>query len=227
MSGQAPTGTPNGGAPAVDPAATPAPATPAPAAPAAPAPATPAPATPATPPVDPLKIEPPAAPTEPQALLEFDAITAEWTEKGELSEDTLKTIEAKGIPRAYVDVYMAGLASLQQQAASSVYSVAGGEGNYKAMVGWATANLSAAEIEAYNNAMTGSNETRALAAQGLFAKFSAANGSEGQTLSGTTTGSTPSYASWDEVKTAMKDKRYGKDRSYTAEVQAKLKVSKL
>lgn len=227
MSEPTPNGTPNGGVAPLAAAAA-APSTP-PVTPPATPPVTPpanAPAT--TPPVDPLQITPPATmPATSEPLLPFDDLTTEWATKGELSEDTIKTIEAKGIPRNYVDVYLAGLAAIQQQTATQVFSVTGGEDNYKAMVGWATANLPPAEIEAYNNAMSNNDASRNLAVQGLFAKFAAANGSEGVTVQGTTTSTAPSYASWNEVKNAMKDKRYGKDRSYTAEVQNKLKNSTL
>lgn len=223
MTGTAPAGTPNPGAPAAAPVTPPADPNAQPTTTPTDPPAT----TPADPAVDPLKVTPPATPTEPEPLLQFDAITTEWQEKGELSDDTLKAIEAKGIPRAYVDVYMAGLQAIQQQATNQVYSVTGGEDRYKAMMGWASANLSAAEIEAYNDAMSSNDASRNLAVQGLYAKFQANAGTEGVTVQGSTTSTAPAYQNWDEVKTAMKDKRYGKDRSYTAEVQNKLKNSKL
>lgn len=177
--------------------------------------------------VNPLKIAPVVEPIEAQPLLAFDDITSEFTEKGQLSDETLVAIESAGIPRAYVEVYLAGLASLQQQANTAAFAVTGGEENYKAMLGWAQASLTDAEVNAFNQAVGMNNETRNLAVQGLYAKFGAANGSEGATLQGNLSSTAASYANWGDVKEAMKDKRYGKDKSYTQVVQNTLKNSKL
>jgi hypothetical protein len=179
-----------------------------------------------TPPADPLKIDnaPPAEPTKPEPI-SFDKYAEHYSSNGNLADEHFAELEAKGIPRNVVDTYLNGLKAQSQLTAQTVYSMVGGQEQYAAMTAWAKANLSAEEVNAYNNAVSnGDDGQRKMAIAGLQARYNGTR--EGDLLSGKgTTHSVAGFASWGDVQTAMRDKRYGKDASYTAEVQSRLAAS--
>jgi hypothetical protein len=178
------------------------------------------------PPADPLKIDnaPPSEPTKPEPI-SFDKYAEHYTTNGNLADEHFAELEAKGIPRNVVDTYLNGLKAQSQLTAQTVYSMVGGQEQYTAMTAWAKANLSAEEVNAYNNAVSnGDDGQRKMAIAGLQARYNGTR--EGDLLSGKgTTHSVAGFASWGDVQTAMRDKRYGKDASYTAEVQSRLAAS--
>jgi DNA/RNA endonuclease YhcR with UshA esterase domain len=95
---------------------------------------------------------------------------------------------------------------------------------------WASENLSEAEINAYNTTVNGKNiEATKLAIAGLNARYKNAEGIEPNLSKGERPSSSNAsgYRSWAEVTAAMSDPRYSKDVAYQADVQAKLKNSKL
>ena len=95
---------------------------------------------------------------------------------------------------------------------------------------WASENLSEAEINAYNTTVNGKNiEATKLAIAGLNARYKNAEGIEPNLSKGERPSSSNAsgYRSWAEVTAAMSDQRYSKDVAYQADVQAKLKNSKL
>ena len=97
------------------------------------------------------------------------------------------------------------------------------------MIEWAKANMTPAEIAAYNAAVSSGNADQAkLAALGLSAKFSKAVGSDPQRLlGGQKAGSDDVFESTAQVTEAMRDPRYAKDPAYRAKVQAKLSRSNI
>ena len=97
------------------------------------------------------------------------------------------------------------------------------------MVTWAKANLTAAEINAYNAAVSSGNLDQAkLAVLGLSAKFSKANGSEPRLVQGrTTSASGDVFESTAQLTEAMRDPRYRNDTAFRAKVQSKLARSNI
>jgi len=106
----------------------------------------------------------------------------------------------------------------------------GGAEAYKSMMSWASDNLSEAEINAYNTTVNGKDlEATKLAIAGLNARFKNAEGVEPNLAKGDrpSTSNASGYRSWAEVTAAMSDPRYAKDEAYQADVQAKIKNSRL
>lgn len=79
----------------------------------------------------------------------------EFRNNGELSEDSYKELEKNGFGKAEVDRYIAGQQALVKQYTETIYSTAGGEENYVALINWASDNLPPATVEEYNEALSG------------------------------------------------------------------------
>ena len=106
------------------------------------------------------------------AGLDFEAMQAEFAESGELSENTYKDLEAKGIPKEMVDAYVDGQMAKADAYSNELYGYAGGEEAYQEMSAWASENLSDSEIDAFNDAITSGNESQArLAIDGMASRY--------------------------------------------------------
>lgn len=105
----------------------------------------------------------------------------------------------------------------------------GGEEAYKELVTWASENLSAQEVEAYDHVMELDNPYAAFfAVKALNMAYQNANGFEGQMLTGKAASNpTDSFRSQAEVVQAMSDPRYDSDPAYRNDVFEKLDRSNL
>lgn len=168
------------------------------------------------------------------AGLDVSAWQQEFNETMDVSEDGRAAI-AKGLEaqfganaRAIVDDFIEGAKARATNAANAIFEQVGGKDQYQQMVGWAAANLSDAEVAAYNNAM-GSHDinVKSLAVEGLRAKFTRANGSNPNLISGDSgiPNSQAGFASTFEMTKAMGDPRYGKDPAYTKQVEQRAQRS--
>jgi hypothetical protein len=164
----------------------------------------------------------------------------EVQENGELSEESLKQIVAKGIPEQVVKDYIAGVKAQEKIQAQQVeitkqelFSLTQGEEGYKAMQEWAKDNLTPSEKEAFNNAVYSGNPDMAkLAVSGLHARFMTNNPdtSSVNLLSGSPSASGSSsqtYNSWAEVKADMRSQEYKTDPAFQQRVRAKLARSRI
>lgn len=166
-----------------------------------------------------------AAAAASQAGVDFASLEAEFASNGALKPETYAMLEGKGFNKATVDGYIAGQTALAERIQTEVYGTVGGVEGYSAMTQWAATNLTPAEIEAFDNAVTnGSVETIKLAVQGLNARYRDAEGSAPPNLLGGHGGSaqTDVFRSTAELTSAMSDPRYAKDPAYRADVEAKL-----
>lgn len=153
----------------------------------------------------------------------FDKATEEFNTSGDLTEETIEGFVSKGIPREFIDNYVAGLRALQTQAVAEAHSIVGGEDNWTAMMTWAK-GLPEADIEAFNEAVT-NPKTSALAIQGLYSRFTAENGSEAPSASanaerGAIDGDV--YQSTAEMTADMRDPRYKTDAAFRSNVEQKI-----
>lgn len=159
------------------------------------------------------------------ANVDMQALSREYLEKGELSAESLSALEAKGFDKATVDTFIAGQKALASQLTQTMAKAVGGEEQMTAMLDWARANLSADEAAAFDQAVTSGNQASAiLAAQGLAARFSAANGSEPQLIDGEgrpVAGVAP-FSSSEELTQAMSNPRYENDPAYRAKIEQRL-----
>ena len=163
------------------------------------------------------------------AGLNFDTLAQEYAEKGQLGEESYKALEQSGIPKAYVDQFIAGQKAIGEQQTTNVKTMVGGEEAYNEMASWASKNMSDGEKKAYNAAVNSADmDTVKLAVDGLRAKYQAANGTEPNLVQGKATPVVEQgYASWAEVTEAMADPRYAKDPAYQAAVKAKIANSEI
>lgn len=161
-----------------------------------------------------------------QAGLDFNALTSEFTEKGELSADSLSKLEKAGITKDVVDQYVQGQQALAAQRDAKGLEVVGGKENFTRMAEWAKTNMTHEELTAFNKGVAGSEAEMVQAMSALQVRYTAANGSEPKLLGGQG-GDTPAagYRSRAEMTTAMKDPRYNADPAYRQDVINKIAVT--
>lgn len=162
------------------------------------------------------------------AGVDFDALQKEYTADGKLSEASFEKLQKAGFPKAVVDQYLVGVKATADTIIAKAHEAVGGKETFDKMRSWAAANLSDAELSAYNDAAKSGGESYSLALAGLKARFESSVGREPNLLGGgPNLGPVDSFGSWQEVTVAMKDARYGKDPAYTKAVQDKMGRSKL
>jgi hypothetical protein len=163
------------------------------------------------------------------AGLDMEALSAEYTEKGELAPESYEALEKAGIPKAMVDQYIAGLEAQQAATREALLAPAGGEEGYNEMITWAADNLSEAEIDRFNAALeSGDQNTMQLAVENLASKYTAETGSEpSRDLAGKPSAGQSAYQSTAELMKDMQDKRYAEDPAFRAKVEQKLARSSI
>jgi len=166
-------------------------------------------------------------------------ISAEFHKnEGEIPEEMYQSLLDAGLSKNAVDTYLTGRSiesgytedgesaaeELAQEEVKSIRDSIGGDEAYGKMVSWALENLSKPEIEAFNEATnTMSGPQLSMMVQGLYTRYQNAMGVEPSLYSGRPASSGPTpYRSTAEVVAAMSDKRYGKDVTYTEDVQRRL-----
>ena len=166
-------------------------------------------------------------------------IAAEFDKnKGEIPEEMYQSLLDAGLSANAVDSYLKGVAvergfiegeegaaeELAQEEVKGIRDSIGGDEAYGKMVSWALENLSKPEIEAFNEATnTMSGPQLGMMVQGLYTRYQNAMGVEPSLYSGRPAAGGPTpYRSTAEVVTAMSDPRYGKDVTYTENVQKRL-----
>lgn len=205
------------------------------AAPAAPAstPAAPAAAV-ETPPAG-LEIpEPAPAATEDPAstVVDFEVFAKEFADTGALSDDTYTKLQAQGISRKMADTYIAGIQAAKANAIAIADKIAGGPEARQQVLAWAVANLTTAERNAFNAAVTGDDPAaREFAFRGLVSRWKDSGGGAEPTLV-QPTGRSPeaaglAFSSFKELSAAMKDPRYSTDPNYRKSVEDRAAISKL
>jgi hypothetical protein len=165
--------------------------------------------------------------------------TDELQTKGKLSDESYAALQKAGYPKAVVDAYVKGLTADASQAEavsqaliadkqiSEITSAVGGEKVLGEMLAWATANLSAEDLTAYNKAVSSSDASQVkLAVNGLHHAYSQAQ--HPNLLKGNRPPSSANvepFNSNQEVVQAMQDSRYDRDPAYRAQIAARVAVS--
>ena len=163
------------------------------------------------------------------AGLNMESLSEEYAKEGKLADGSYKSLEKAGIPKDYVDRFIAGQQAIADQQSSSVKEMVGGTQAYDSMSEWASQNLSETEKTAYNSAVNSKDlESVKLAVVGLKARYAQSTGSEPKLVEGKASASgEQGFQSWAQVTQAMSDPRYAKDVAYQTEVKNKLANSKL
>ena len=158
-------------------------------------------------------------------------ISNRFADTGEINEDDYAKLGEAGFSKQVIDTYLDGLRGGYGQAddipAKQIQDIKdsiGGDEAYEQMTKWASSNLSPAEIKSFEN-LTETADAPAIkmAVQGLYTQYQNAMGVEPSLVTGRASQSGPTpFRSTAEVVTAMSDPRYGKDVSYTEDVQRRL-----
>ena len=159
----------------------------------------------------------------------FDFANAEkeFTENGELSENTLNSLEKMGLPKSYVDNYLAGLEAQSQAFEQTAYNATGGEENYKSMTEWVTNNLPPEEIQQFNDSINQSNDSAMFAIKGMYARFSSETREPNLSTGDNQQSTGSAYESVGQMKADMSDPRYATDSAFRKMVADKVARSKV
>jgi hypothetical protein len=179
----------------------------------------------------------PAEEAEPgQYSEQIEAITRaadEFNANGELSEETLAEfakMSSQELIQAYFE-YESSLPAmdapesvdLSQAEINQIQNSVGGEAAYQELVGWAAQNFTQSEIQAFDNVVDSGNiDAINLALAGLRARYTDANGYEGNMIQGKSSAPADTFKSQAEVVRAMNDARYDRDPAYRNEIMEKL-----
>ena len=156
--------------------------------------------------------------------LNLSEFSKEFSEKGELSPESYDKLAKAGIDKDIVDQYIEGQKARATQYEGTIKSEVGGDQKYTEMVSWAAANLTEAEINAFNSAVNSGDINQArLAVLGLSTQYAKANGSEpNRMVGGGKAAGEDVFESTSQITEAMRDPRYKNDPAYRSKVQAKL-----
>ena len=158
------------------------------------------------------------------AGLKMEDLSTEYETSGSLSDASYEALEKAGVPKAYVDQYIAGLEASAGQLQAEIFQEVGGEEKFGEMTTWAKANMTPEAIGEFNTACaTGDVPTVKAAVMSLAYRYQQANGSEPNLVGGAQNGSDQAgFGSLAQLTAAMKDPRYSADSAYRAEVEQKL-----
>tara|TARA_A100000164_G_scaffold106353_1_gene93547 strand:- start:1453 stop:2265 length:813 start_codon:yes stop_codon:yes gene_type:complete len=160
-------------------------------------------------------------------------ITNRFLESGNISDDDYAKLKEGGFSEQVINTYLDGIRSqgdveeIAKGQIASIKDIAGGEQGYEQMKSWANENLTADDIDAFDNlTKTGSAPAIKLAVQGLYSQYNNAMGIEPDLVTGrqSTNGLAP-FRSASEVTVAMNDPRYKTDVTYRQTVEERLRES--
>ena len=169
--------------------------------------------------------------------------SSEFFEKGELTKETLDKfsgMSSQDLVQAYMEMSKANpqeqsqwqppdAPDLTDNEVNSIKNSVGGEAQYQNMVNWASQNLPASTIEAFDSLINSGNAGAIqLAVNGLRQQYESTNGYEGRMLSGRSSNTSGEvFRSQPELVAAMNDPRYDRDPAYRQDVLEKLDRSDL
>jgi len=162
-----------------------------------------------------------------QAGLDRDAMVQEYQENGgSLTDATLAKLEAAGYNRDFVGSYLEGEKAKAQREFTEVFkdTPTGGEDWADKVAPWLSQNLNDQERTAFNDLMNSdSTEAKRIAIRDAYAKYSQANGSEGNLISGTPAGGggKNSYSHHDEFRQDVASEQYAKSAAFRNQVARK------
>jgi len=159
----------------------------------------------------------------------LSSASAEYAERGDLTEASYAALEKNGISRELVKTYVDGYKASQEANTNAIMSEVGGKDNYGAMTEWASGSLTDGELAAFNRVVESNDPDSAkMAIKGLYARFLSDGGSPVKLMQGQVAGSgiTP-FNSNAQMVDAMKDSRYAKDPAYRAQVEKRISISRI
>ena len=159
--------------------------------------------------------------------IDFEKYTKSFVENGRLTEeDYAELAEKHKLPKAVVDVYVAGLQAEMSNRASAAVKAVGSQEEFEAVRQWASNSLSDAEYEATQNAIRNARSAEELGViyGNLAYRYRQANPGEPSLVAGNApvAPAVAGYRSRAEMTKAINDPRYQEDEGYRAEVERKI-----
>lgn len=161
-----------------------------------------------------------------EAGLDMAALSAEYSENGELTQESLDALSKVGITPDMVQSYIKGQEAQATAIQADLLEPVGGDLEaYNEMTQWAADNLSDKEVDDFNEILEGGNAASIkMAVQNLATKYQGAQGAEpGRQLSGKGTNSGASvYESTADLMKDMQNPEYANNPAFRSKVEAKL-----
>lgn len=157
--------------------------------------------------------------------LDLNTFTDEYAKDGKLSDESYKALEDAGFPKDFVDAHIEGQLALGENYTAAAHDAAGGTENFKAMTAWALASLDEQSITEFNDAVMGNKQQIVKAVKTLREAYESATGKEPTLVQGDGTSTGDVFRSQAEVNAAIRDKRWGSDSAYTADITSKISRS--
>lgn len=152
----------------------------------------------------------------------INAASEEYSEKGELSEETYASLQGQGLSKLMVDNYIAGQQAIINQQQMEITNEIGGMDEYQKLSTWAAETLSDSDLEAYNQTVESGTVAQAkFAIKSLYSQFQAAGSPRLAQGSVNGTG-VPPFQSRQQVTAAMRNPAYENDPAYREEVLQRL-----
>lgn len=162
-----------------------------------------------------------------KAGLDMDTMADHYYENGGLAEEHYAALEQAGVPREYVDQYIAGVEAEAERMRDEIFTEVGGQEAFAAMAEWANSNLTQAELDAYNEAVdSGDMSVVRSAVMSLAFRYQRDMGRD-PNLVGGVNGGLSGFESLAQLTAAMKDPRYETDPAYRREIEQKLSRSNI
>ena len=161
----------------------------------------------------------------------------EYDSNGQLTPETiqkLSSMDSTELVKAYIEAQGSvdsaptdTVGDITDSQVNEIKTAAGGEEAYAQITEWASNNLQANEINAFDQIInSGSVDAIRLAVNGLRAQYENANGYEGRMLTGKPASEVKDgYRSQAELVRAMNDPKYDNDPAYRQDVMQKLERS--
>lgn len=184
------------------------------------------------------KVEDPATATEADtaaaeavasAGLDMAALESKLIADGALADEDYTALAKVGITKEMANTYIDGQRAMGEALVARIHTAVGGEEQFNSILSWASENLPAAEVAAFNRVVDTADEgTVTLALEGLAAKYSKAGQQAPKLMTGqrTATGANP-FRSTAEMTAAMRDSRYATDTAYRDDVISRLAASSI
>ena len=159
----------------------------------------------------------------------------EQSQADKYSDETLQQL-SKADPNELAKMYLEYRSKAEQSTgpqmteadATNLRNAVGGDEKYNEMIGWASDNLTAQEIELYDSVMGRGDPAAAyFAVQALAYRYQDTNGVEGNLVQGKSPSTSGGFRSQAELVQAMSDPRYDNDPAYRQDVTRKLERSNI
>jgi len=158
---------------------------------------------------------------------DFSLAQKEFDDTGELSEKTIESLEQAGLPKSYIDNYIAGLDAVAKQFEQRAFESTGGEENYKQMTDWVSKTLSESEIKQFNDNIGRDNDTALFTIKGMYARYSAETREPNLATGSNAQQSGSGYESIGQMKADMANPKYATDSAFRKMVADKVSRSKV